>query len=188
MLYVANNVLKILYSNDERWDVCDDKSCYFQVASSVCLAMNMELAYCIATATWAEWVKQQINTKRTHVFFQNYEPHSWGDLDDWEEPQKHKNERPIHAAPNFNELHLQLLSSQAEVLEQLWGVLQTKTSLLDITRLSAYQQDAHIFNYSTFHAMGCSHWCLPGVPDTWNELVYSFLLLRDRLKHMSRLC
>jgi hypothetical protein len=35
--------------------------------------------------------------------------------------------------------------------------------------------------------MGCSHWCLPGVPDTWNELVYSFLLLRDRLKHMSRL-
>ncbi len=47
--------------------------------------------------------------------------------------------------------------------------------------------DAHIFNYSTFHAMGCSHWCLPGVPDTWNELVYSFLLLRDRLKHMSRL-
>jgi hypothetical protein len=130
----------------------------------------------------------KINTKRTHVFFRSYELHSWGDLDDWEESQKHKNESPIHTAPNFNESHLQLLSSQAEVLEQLWGVLQLKASLLDITRLPAYQQDAHIFNYSTFHAMGCSHWCLPGVPDTWNELVYSFLLLRDRLKHMSRLC
>jgi hypothetical protein len=102
--------------------------------------LHLSALPCIATATWAEWVKQQINTKRTHVFFWNYEPHSWGDLDDWEEPQKHKNESPIHAAPNFNELHLQLLSSQAEVLEQLWGVLQTKASLLDITRLSAYQQ------------------------------------------------
>lgn len=22
----------------------------------------------------------------------------------------------------------------------------------------------------------CSHWCLPGVPDTWNELLYAHLL------------
>ncbi|BAT96103.1 hypothetical protein VIGAN_08298600 [Vigna angularis var. angularis] len=22
----------------------------------------------------------------------------------------------------------------------------------------------------------CSHWCLPGVPDTWNELLYAQLL------------
>jgi hypothetical protein len=23
----------------------------------------------------------------------------------------------------------------------------------------------------------CSHWCLPGIPDSWNELLYSTLLI-----------
>ncbi|CAL9062465.1 unnamed protein product, partial [Musa banksii] len=25
----------------------------------------------------------------------------------------------------------------------------------------------------------CSHWCLPGVPDTWNELLYALILNRE---------
>lgn len=24
----------------------------------------------------------------------------------------------------------------------------------------------------------CTHWCLPGVPDTWNEIVYAQMLKR----------
>ncbi|KAH8956320.1 hypothetical protein BDL97_07G033600 [Sphagnum fallax] len=155
---------------------------YFQVGSSLRLGMDMESAYRTAVATWADWVKQYIDTNKTHVFFRNYEPHSWGHLNDWEEPKKHKTECPIQTAPIFNESHIRL-SSQAQVLEQLWGSLQVKATLLDITRLSAYRRDAHIFNFSTFRAMDCSHWCLPGVPDTWNELLYT-LLLRD-MQHAS---
>ncbi|KAM0902155.1 hypothetical protein ACQ4PT_019484 [Festuca glaucescens] len=25
----------------------------------------------------------------------------------------------------------------------------------------------------------CSHWCLPGVPDTWNELLYALFMRRQ---------
>jgi len=25
----------------------------------------------------------------------------------------------------------------------------------------------------------CSHWCLPGVPDIWNEILYAELLMRE---------
>ncbi|KAG6776322.1 hypothetical protein POTOM_019828 [Populus tomentosa] len=28
----------------------------------------------------------------------------------------------------------------------------------------------------SLHRQDCSHWCLPGVPDTWNELLYTLLL------------
>ncbi len=177
---IIEGVLTVCSGNDKRWG--GDSGRYFQVGSSLRLGMDMESAYRTAVATWADWVKQYIDTNKTHVFFRNYEPHSWGHLNDWEEPKKHKTECPIQTAPIFNESHIRL-SSQAQVLEQLWGSLQVKATLLDITRLSAYRRDAHIFNFSTFRAMDCSHWCLPGVPDTWNELLYT-LLLRD-MQHAS---
>lgn len=66
-----------------------------------------------------------------------------------------------------------------------------KAQILNITQLSEYRKDAHpamnrkfwdpikdeefMFrpNYSR---ADCIHWCLPGVPDVWNQLLYSYLL------------
>ncbi|KAK6919677.1 PC-Esterase, partial [Dillenia turbinata] len=43
--------------------------------------------------------------------------------------------------------------------------------LLDITALSQLRKDGHpsSFGHGGRHALDCSHWCLPGVPDTWNQ-------------------
>ncbi|CDY33215.1 BnaC04g08240D [Brassica napus] len=46
---------------------------------------------------------------------------------------------------------------------------------LDITGLSQLRKDAHLSSYSGNHPGNDSHWCLPGVPDTWNILFYSAL-------------
>ncbi|GAB2218615.1 hypothetical protein Drorol1_Dr00001841 [Drosera rotundifolia] len=50
----------------------------------------------------------------------------------------------------------------------------TAVNLLDITALSQLRDEGHISRYSIKASQGiqdCLHWCLPGVPDTWNEIL-----------------
>ncbi|OMO56109.1 hypothetical protein COLO4_35776 [Corchorus olitorius] len=55
------------------------------------------------------------------------------------------------------------------------SVKGTRVKILDITALSELRDEAHISRYGRTHN-DCSHWCLPGVPDTWNELLNALLL------------
>lgn len=48
--------------------------------------------------------------------------------------------------------------------------------LLDITKLSQLRKDGHPSRFNGFGGMDCTHWCLAGVPDTWNQLLYAELL------------
>lgn len=62
----------------------------------------------------------------------------------------------------------------------LKGVLRTikkPVTLLDITTLSLLRKDAHpsIYGFQGPKGMDCSHWCLSGVPDTWNEILYNLI-------------
>ncbi|KAK3002694.1 hypothetical protein RJ639_018781 [Escallonia herrerae] len=52
---------------------------------------------------------------------------------------------------------------------------------LNITYLTEFRKDGHPSRHrepgTPIDApQDCSHWCLPGVPDTWNELLYAHLL------------
>ncbi|KAK8589015.1 hypothetical protein V6N12_023424 [Hibiscus sabdariffa] len=51
--------------------------------------------------------------------------------------------------------------------------------LLDITRLSQMRKDGHPSIYTGLMGNDCSHWCLAGVPDTWNEILYAILANRE---------
>ncbi|PKA55606.1 hypothetical protein AXF42_Ash006808 [Apostasia shenzhenica] len=56
------------------------------------------------------------------------------------------------------------------------AVFGTKVKLLDITALSQLRDECHVSKYSIKASAGvndCLHWCLPGVPDTWNELLFA---------------
>eukprot|EP00245_Coleochaete_scutata_P005534 TRINITY_DN19169_c0_g2_i1.p1 TRINITY_DN19169_c0_g2~~TRINITY_DN19169_c0_g2_i1.p1 ORF type:complete len:129 (+),score=17.81 TRINITY_DN19169_c0_g2_i1:58-387(+) len=57
--------------------------------------------------------------------------------------------------------------------------------LLNITYLSQFRGEAHLsvwwLNYDAkSNVQDCLHWCLPGVPDTWNEILYANVILNDR--------
>ncbi|XP_057969545.1 protein trichome berefringence-like 7 isoform X2 [Malania oleifera] len=56
-------------------------------------------------------------------------------------------------------------------------------TLLRITSMSAFRSDAHVGTWSdsTTSVPDCSHWCLPGLPDMWNEIVIAYLLASDGL-------
>lgn len=56
------------------------------------------------------------------------------------------------------------------------AVKGTKVKLLDITGISQLRDEGHISRFSikaTSGVQDCLHWCLPGVPDTWNELLFA---------------
>ena len=65
-----------------------------------------------------------------------------------------------------------------------------KAQFLNISYLTEFRNDAHPSSYREPGTppdapQDCSHWFLPGVPDTWNELLYAQLLskgFRTRLK------
>ncbi|KAH9617923.1 hypothetical protein KSS87_015451 [Heliosperma pusillum] len=60
-------------------------------------------------------------------------------------------------------------------------------NLLNITVMSSRRKDGHLSLYylgpgaglASIHRQDCSHWCLPGVPDSWNELLYAVMFRRD---------
>ena len=62
-----------------------------------------------------------------------------------------------------------------------------KFEVLNVTRMTAQRKDGHSSLYylgpnvgpAPIHRQDCSHWCLPGVPDTWNELLFALFLKRE---------
>ncbi|CAI0448137.1 unnamed protein product [Linum tenue] len=58
-----------------------------------------------------------------------------------------------------------------------WHAVQgTGVKILDITSSSKLRDEGHISRYSLTAKRGmqdCLHWCLPGVPDSWNEILFA---------------
>ncbi|XP_028401916.1 protein trichome birefringence-like 6 isoform X2 [Dendronephthya gigantea] len=53
-------------------------------------------------------------------------------------------------------------------------------TLFDITEMSSYRQDAHPSSQTeTAGSTDCKHWCLPGVPDHWNEIWLNILKVKS---------
>ena len=58
-------------------------------------------------------------------------------------------------------------------------------AILNVTQMTAQRKDGHLSVYLRpsgpvpLHRQDCSHWCLPGVPDTWNELLYAVFMKRQ---------
>nr|ABK24209.1 unknown [Picea sitchensis] len=75
---------------------------------------------------------------------------------------------------------------QVLIVKEVVESMSFPVTLMDITGLSQFRKDGHPSIYSSVLSNeekkhpekfgDCSHWCLPGVPDTWNELLYVTLL------------
>ena len=64
------------------------------------------------------------------------------------------------------------------VLQKVIRGMSKEVYLLDITALSQLRKDGHpsVYGHGGHRDMDCSHWCLAGVPDTWNQLFYAAFL------------
>ena len=89
------------------------------------------------------------------------------------EMEPEKNYKKLKAEP-WNNQYI------SDVIKQMtYG--NWKVQLLNITYLTEFRKDGHPSRHREPGTPGnapqdCSHWCLPGIPDTWNELLYAHLL------------
>ncbi|KAK1290889.1 hypothetical protein QJS10_CPB18g00144 [Acorus calamus] len=82
------------------------------------------------------------------------------------------------------------------IVEDVIHEMRVPVILLNITKLTNFRKDGHPSIYRKKLAEGqkvslrrqdCSHWCLPGVPDAWNELIYASLVMRQKSAWNQRL-
>ncbi|KAL8055783.1 hypothetical protein ABFX02_04G078100 [Erythranthe guttata] len=148
---------------------------YIENNGKIVKDMDRMAAFRKGLETWAKWVQTDVNPSKTKVFFQGISPFHYHGKE-WNEPSATNCSN--ETTPVNGTTYPGGAPSALTVLKQ---VLNTNTSpskpvhLLDITLLSQLRKDGHPSKYNGFHGMDCTHWCLAGVPDTWNTILYSQL-------------
>ncbi|XP_022880933.1 protein trichome birefringence-like 34 isoform X1 [Olea europaea var. sylvestris] len=145
----------------------------------------------MALNTWADWMEFHINRNRTKLFFMSSSPfHFVGE--DWgmDTSRNCYNE----TEPIFDEGYWGSTTDRGmmQIVESAIYELETrglKVDYLNITQLSDYRKDAHPSIHRRYYVplteeqlakpesrSDCVHWCLPGVPDIWNVILYSYIM------------
>ncbi|CAA6662114.1 unnamed protein product [Spirodela intermedia] len=159
--------------------------CYFQVGNQVDLEMTVEAAYRKSIATLFDWMRRAVNMSKTQVVYRTYSPvHFSGG--GWRKGGScHQETLPDFSAPSATS-EPWLLQGVGEVIsERILSGSPAKLSVLNITEMTAQRKDGHPSIYylgpRTLHqpTAGLQPLVPPGVPDTWNELLYALSLRWD---------
>ncbi|KAK1264621.1 hypothetical protein QJS04_geneDACA010609 [Acorus gramineus] len=155
------------------------------------------IAYEKVLQTWANWVETNVDPKETSVFFSSMSP-LHGRSMDWYNPDGIRCAKETMPVLNLTRpLNLGIDPRLLTVAVKVMGSMKIGMGqFLNITTLSAYRKDAHTAVHTIRQGKilspeqkanpqtyaDCIHWCLPGLPDTWNELLYS-RILSSSLRH-----
>lgn len=155
---------------------------YFEHRGELVEKMKGFTAFEIGMKTWAHWIDQKVDPTKTTVIFRSFSPvHKKVNLQ-WCYSQMQ---------PITNETYAQWFPRpMVSIIQKTISEMRTPVTYLNITRMSEYRQDAHTSVYTTRHEKAltkdeknqpdefadCDHWCLPGVPDAWNELLYASII------------
>ncbi|XP_029124559.1 protein trichome birefringence-like 43 isoform X2 [Cajanus cajan] len=139
--------------------------------------MDRLVAYEKGLKTWAKWVEDNVDPNKTRVFFQGVSPDHLNGAK-WGQPSARFCEG--QTVPVFGFEYPGGTHPAELVLEKVLGGMSKSKHvyLLNITTLSQMRKDGHpsVYGHGGHRDMDCSHWCLPGLPDTWNLLLYAALL------------
>ncbi|KZV56296.1 protein trichome birefringence-like 43 [Dorcoceras hygrometricum] len=129
-------------------------------------------AYEKALRTWAKWIDGNVDTTKAKVFFQGVSPdHDRGQGS--KAPNCKGQTQPLKGPGGQGPHPAQV------VLKRVLNSMKKPVHLLDITAGSQLRIDGHPSVYwGGGHAArfsDCTHWCLAGVPDIWNEFLYASL-------------
>ncbi|XP_057983401.1 protein trichome birefringence-like 34 [Malania oleifera] len=161
----------------------------FETASdAIYKEVEMPRCYEMALRTWADWLEIHVNRTKTRMFFVTMSPthqkaEEWGGM----EGQNCYNETEIISKEGYegNSSNPGIMQTVDDAIQKL-KARGLNVQTLNITQLSEYRKEGHpsiyrkqwepltqehLSNPSSY--ADCIHWCLPGIPDVWNELLYA---------------
>ncbi|XP_004290565.1 PREDICTED: protein trichome berefringence-like 7 [Fragaria vesca subsp. vesca] len=142
--------------------------CYFQMGKSLKLGMPITTAFKQAMNTWASWVETTINTNRTSVFFRTFESSHWSG--------RHRYSCKVGQRPWLRSWGMDQ-SPVSDTIIKVVNKMAVPVTIMHVTPMGSFRSDGHVGLWSDNPSVpDCSHWCLPGVPDMWNEILLSYLL------------
>ncbi|CAJ1908186.1 unnamed protein product [Sphenostylis stenocarpa] len=186
----------ILIFNTGHWWTHDKTSKgqdYYQEGSHVYSELNVLEAFRRALTTWSRWVDANIDASKTMVFFRGYSASHFSG-GQWNSGGQCDSETD----PIENEKYLTEYPDKMMVLEKVLNNMKTRVTYQNVTRMTDFRKDGHPSIYrkqnltpeerkSPLRYQDCSHWCLPGVPDIWNEILYAELLMGEyRKQHQQK--
>ncbi|PON92212.1 Protein trichome birefringence-like [Trema orientale] len=150
--------------------------------------LDAPVAYRIGLKTWANWVDSTVNPNNTRVFFTTMSPTHQRSAD-WNNKEGIKcfNEtKPVKKKGHWGSGSDKRIM---KVVSDVVGRMKVPVSVINVTQISEYRVDAHSSVYTEtggklltedqkadpLHHADCIHWCLPGVPDTWNQILLAHL-------------
>ncbi|XP_075476036.1 protein trichome birefringence-like 33 [Primulina tabacum] len=146
-----------------------------------------EEAYGLAMESMLGWCKKHMDPKKTRVFFTSMSPSHEKSIDWGRVPDGNcYNETGMIDDPTY--WGSDCKKSIMDVISEVFSRSKVPITFLNITQLSSYRKDAHTSIYkkqwtpltpeqvaNPASYADCVHWCLPGIQDTWNELLFSKL-------------
>ncbi|KAG2622607.1 protein trichome birefringence-like 34 [Panicum virgatum] len=152
--------------------------------------MEMMDGFEVAIKKLTEWLGEYIDKNKTRIFFAGSSPthfraSNWGG----EDSNKCLNEtEPIYRV-GYKSADYSLMAMAKSYFERL-EAKGIHVEILNITELSDYRKDGHPTVFRKQYVAltkeqiakpasyaDCTHWCLPGVPDVWNQFLYGYLIM-----------
>ncbi|XXG44272.1 hypothetical protein AAC387_Pa01g4125 [Persea americana] len=152
--------------------------------------MEMLRGYEMALRTWSYWLEAHVDPTRTQVFFISMSPthQKGGDWGASREQNCYSETEPITKGRyRHNATDDQMMKIITTTINGL-RERDINVQIINITRLSENRKEGHpsiyrkqweplteeqLLNPRSY--ADCIHWCLPGVPDVWNELLYAYI-------------
>ncbi|TVU18939.1 hypothetical protein EJB05_35060 [Eragrostis curvula] len=151
--------------------------------------VSTEEAYGMMFREMLQWVRDNMDPNATRVFFTSMSP-THGKSQDWGGAPGGNcyNETAMIEDPVYwgSDSRRSVMRVIREILDG--DGADVPLTFLNVTQLSLYRKDAHTSIYKRQWSpptpeqladpksyADCVHWCLPGLQDTWNELLYTKL-------------
>ncbi|XP_042439379.1 protein trichome birefringence-like 28 [Zingiber officinale] len=155
-------------------------------------------AYDRVLRTLTSWLDRNVDPIKTSVFFMSMSPiHSKSS--DWGNPAGIKCAKETLPITNMTGISVGTDMNIFALAKKALGspALRVPVTFVDITTMSERRKDAHTSVFTVRRGAlltpeqqakpaefaDCIHWCLPGVPDTWNQLLFVHLLSGRRSRY-----